>query len=404
MIDYRPNRCYFEMMSLYKEHHRPNNCLTFCNEGGSRSGKTYDAFDMIIDFCLLATSSLIVYVFRDTLVNCKDFTLTDFKDKMRLRGLYDSASMTGESQRPEYKLKDSIIRFRGLDKMDEKEGFPSDIVFINEALSGVSKEQYESVVMRCRLFNILDWNPRFTRHWAFDLEGLPNVFFTHTTFRDNVHAPQSVVNRILSYEPTPDNIAAGTADPYRWNVYGLGVRAAQEGLIFPNIDWIDEFPDDLEHVILGMDFGFTNDPTAILRGGMRGKDLYIEELFYTPVADPEILYELTAPIINQYPYCYCDTIDKYAKNPDGMVEYLASKGLPVVKAKKYPGCVENRINYLKSCRIHAVRTKNMEIEANSYVWATYNGLPLNTPADAFNHLWDCAGYMMDSEFRYTLVA
>lgn len=401
---YQPNRCYFDMMTNYKEHHTPDNCLVFCNEGGSRSGKTFDAFDFIIDFCQISLRPLMIYVFRDTLVNCKDFTLTDFKEKARLRGIYDDNAMTGEGQRPEYHIKDSVIRFRGLDKMGEKEGFPSDIVFINEVLSGVSKEQYLSVTMRCKLCVILDWNPRYTEHWAFELEGQPNVFFTHTTFRDNLHAPQSVINRILAYEPTPENIAAGTADEYRWKVYGLGERAAQEGLVFPNIDWIDEFPEDLEHVAFGLDFGFTNDPTAFVMVGARGRDLFIKELFYAPVDDPDVLYEVLAPYISNEKYAVADSADKYAKNPDGMVRSLRLRGLNVIKARKGPDSITTGISYMKNFRIHCVKTRNMRTEANSYVWDSVNGIPINKPIDKFNHLWDAARYVVTAVFRRNIAS
>lgn len=396
---YQPNRCYFDMMSNYKKHHRPDNCLVFCNEGGSRSGKTFDAFDFIADFCLISKRPLMIYVFRDTLVNCKDFTLVDFKEKMKFRGLYDDEQMLGEGQRPEYRLKDSVIRFRGLDKMGEKEGFPSDIVFINEVLSGVTKEQYLSVVMRCKLCVILDWNPRYTDYWVFDLEGQPNVFFTHTTFRDNLHAPQSVINSILAYEPTPENIAAGTADEYRWKVYGLGVRAAQEGLVYPNIDWIDEFPDDLEHTAYGIDFGFTNDPTAVIHVGIRGQDLYLHERFYAPVDDPDMLYSIVKPILGANGYAIADSADKYAKNPEGMVKSLQMRGLSVIKAKKFQDSITIGISYMKNFRIHCVRTKNMQIEANSYVWDFVNGFLINRPKDKYNHLWDAARYVVMTIFR-----
>lgn len=399
---YQPNRCYFEMMRNYKLHHRPDTCLTFCNEGGSRSGKTFDAFDFIADLCAVATRPLLVYVLRDTLVNCKDYTLQDFKEKMRLRGLYDDNNMTGEGQRPEYRIFNSIIRFRGLDKMGQKEGFPSDIVFINEALSGVEKEQYDSVVMRCKLLNILDWNPRFTEHWAFNLEGQPDVFFTHTTFRDNKHCPKAVARRIMAYEPTPENIEAGTADEWRWKVYGLGIRAAQEGLIYPSIKWIDSMPDYFDYYAYGVDFGFTHDPTAIVKVGITGRKLYIQELFYSPVDDPvtlDTIMRQVAPEIAEsgtHIVAIGDTADKYAKNPDGMVSALALRGLNIFKAIKGTGSIITGITRIREFDMYCVDTRNMRTEAGSYVWDSINGIPIGRPIDKFNHLWDAVRYVVQT--------
>uniref|UniRef100_UPI0040566203 hypothetical protein n=1 Tax=Alistipes sp. TaxID=1872444 RepID=UPI0040566203 len=402
-ITYQPNRCYFEMMANYKAHHRAGVCLTFCNEGGSRSGKTFDTFDLIADFCLISPRPLMVYVFRDTLANCKDFTLQDFKEKMRLRGLYDDANMRGEGQRPDYTLNGSTIRFRGLDKMGEKEGFPSDICFFNEVLSGVSREQYNSVTMRCKLLTIMDWNPRFTQHWAFELEGLPYTFFTRTTFRDNVHCPAAVARRIMSYEPTAENIEAGTADEWRWKVYGLGVRAAQEGLIFPNIDWIDHWPEDLEFTAFGMDFGFTNDPTAIVEAGAKGRDLYLRECFYAPMDDPDKLAEVCKKIITNDRFAVCDSADKYAKNPDGMVLSLQMRGIQAMKYKKYQDSITAGISLLRNFRLHIVKSRNFEMEAGAYVWETINGIAINKPIDKFNHLWDASRYVVDTCFKTAVI-
>lgn len=397
---YKPNKCYFEMLSNYKEHHASDNCLTFCNEGGSRSGKTFDAFDMIADFCIISRRPLLIYILRDTLINCKDYTLVDFKEKMRLRGLYNSEKMLSENSRPEYEINGSIIKFRGLDKMGEREGFTSDIIFINEVLSGVTKEQYESVTMRCKLFCILDWNPKYTKHWVFNLQGQPNVFFTHTTFRDNQHAPKSVVERIKSYEPTPENIKNNTADAWRWKVYGLGERAAREGLIFDKVTWIKEFPKDIERTVLGMDYGFTNDPTALVKVGVRGNDLYLEKLFYTPVIDANILYDNIHQHFNKNTYCYADSSDKYATNPTGQTQALQARGLPIIPAKKYNGSITDGISIMKNFNIFIVDSDEFHSEQGAYVWDKVQGIPINKPIDEFNHLWDAARYVVIMEFRY----
>ncbi len=398
---YGPSKTYFEMLRLYKAHKTSNNCLHFFNEGGSRSGKTFDTFDLIADFCHISPRPLEIYVFRDTLTDCKDFTYTDFRKKMQLRGEYDPANAFAENSRPDYRIKDSKIMFRGLDKFQESEGFDCDIVFINEILSGgISKGQYENVTMRCKLMTIADWNPKFTRHWVFDLQGRPDTFFTHTTFRDNPHAPPSVVQKILSYEPTDANIAAGTADDYRWKVYGLGQRAAAEGLIFPRITWIDKFPDNLEHVVHGMDFGFTNDPTVLVRGAVRDNNLYLEELFRCPVAGAADLHAHISPHFDKNAYVYADSADKYAKNSTGQIEALQMMGLPVIPAKKYSGSVVDGIHLMQNFNIHIVRNRDVEIEANSYVWAEVHGIPINYPIDSFNHFWDASRYMVLMELRY----
>ena len=129
--------------------------------------------------------------------------------------------------------------------------------------------------MRCRKLMVLDWNPKYTQHWCFKLEGQANVHFTHSTYRNNKHLEQSVINKIESYcpwnfddlelpekkrRPHPDNVRLGTEDAYRWSVYGEGIRCAPEGLIFKNVVYDDMWPENIAPV-LGLDFGFTVDPS-----------------------------------------------------------------------------------------------------------------------------------------------
>ena len=378
--------------------------LRIFNEGSSRSGKTFDTFDFLYDICAAGDRTYNIYVFRATLQDCKEYTLADFKKKLTLRGVYDPDSLSGERTRPDYCIGKSVIHFRGLDKMDSKEGYDCDIVYINEMLDDISKAQYENITMRCTMMVIGDWNPKYTEHWAFEMEGQPDTIFTHTTYKDNPFCPAAVCRRIEGYEPTLENSTAGTADEWRWKVYGLGIRAAQEGLVHPNIDWIDEFPDDLEYTAYGIDFGFTNDPTAIIHVGVRGNDLYLHERFYAPVDDPELLYTIVAPILGEEGYAIADSADKYAKNPEGMVRTLQMRGLNVIKAKKFADSITTGISYMKNFRIHCVKTKNMRTEANSYVWDNVNGIPINKPIDKFNHLWDAARYVVMTVFRNYIAA
>ncbi len=402
-VTYR-GKTYKVKMYYFQQYARSGAVLRVFDEGSSRSGKTFDTIDFIYDVCATSDWPLKVYAYRSTLQDCKEKTLDDFRKKLQLRGVYDPDSMRGENILPEYRIGESVIRFRGLDKMDVKEGHDCDIVYFNEMLDGVSKAQFDNITMRCTRMVIGDWNPKTTEHWAFSLEGQPDTIFTHTTYKDNPFCPVGVRRTIESYEPTPENIEAGTADEWRWKVYGLGVRAAQEGLVFPNIDWIDEFPTDIERVMLGLDFGFTSDPTALVMVGFRPpRDIYIWERLYAPIDDPERMFEAVKPhfstTINR---CYADCADKYARSSEGMITSLQRRGLPVIAVKKYPGSVIDGITYMKDCNLHCVRTRNMYTEANSYVWDEVNGMPINYPKDEHNHLWDAARYTVLSEIKYLI--
>jgi predicted phage terminase large subunit-like protein len=243
-MKFHPNKLFYEMMPAFQtaldESRRP----TFCNEGGTRSGKTYDTFDLITYICdHNRNAGLDVYILRDTLVNNRDYTLKEWKKLQKINNIPLKGK---DNPKPEYNLFGNNIYFRGLDDEENTEAYPSDILFFNEVLE-TEKTRVEGLIMRCRLLVIMDWNPKLTKHWVFDYEGRPNVLFTHSTYKDNKHLEKTIIDGIESYNPEiEENVINKTADAFRWKVYGLGLRADREGNVFNdsqlnkfNIDDID---------------------------------------------------------------------------------------------------------------------------------------------------------------------
>jgi len=299
-MNFDPSSLFYEMLRIYKENYSKDNKVIICNEGSSRSAKTWDTFHFIYVFCdHNRNKGNDIYCLRETLVNCRDFTHKEFEACMRAMDVWDE-SKSRTSPKPYYNLFGNNIYFRGLD--DSSEGYPSDILFINEGLENKNKKKVDGLRMRCRKLIIFDWNPLYTQHWCFEMEGQPNTFFTHSTYKNNKHLQKSVIQEIESYcpwhfndldlpekqrKPNIENIKNGTADKYRWLVYGEGIRAAPTGLIHPNVKYIETFP-DLDYWY-GQDFGFTNDPSTLVKTAMQGKKIYFELLLYEPTSTPEIL-------------------------------------------------------------------------------------------------------------------
>ena len=225
-----------------------------------------------------------IYILRNTLKDCREKTFDDFKKCMT--GIEVFPNYMSENTAPDLKLFGNDIRFRGLDN-ESTEGYPSDIVFYNESLE-MNEERISGIQMRCRKLEIYDWNPKYTQHWCFNLEYQDNAFFTHSTYKDNIHLQKSVIANIEKYcpwhfddlhikdekerRPHPTNIKNKTANKHNWLVYGEGIRSAPEGLIFQYANYIHEWPKDIAYVY-GLDFGFTNDPTALVRVGQGSTDI-----------------------------------------------------------------------------------------------------------------------------------
>ncbi len=409
-MNFDPNILFYEMVRIYKDNSNKEDKVTICNEGSTRSSKTWDFFHFLVMYCENnKNKELEIYILRETLADCKDYTFKEFQKCLKIIGIWDDNNYKNP-QKPYYNLYGNNVFFRGLD--DSSEGYPSDIYFVNEALENQKKEKIEGIDMRCRRLAVMDWNPKYTDHWCFDLEGQSNVHFTHSNYKNNKHLEQAIINKIESYcpwnledlelkekdrRPNYDNIEKGTSDKYRWLVYGEGIRSAPEGLIFQNVEWIDEFP-DIDYWY-GLDFGFTNDPTSLVRFTMRGKNIYLEPLLYQPIDNPLLLHEILVSLgIEKYKPIVADSSDRYASDRGAveMVKDLKAYNWSISKVSKRKTLV-HWINKMKEYKINIVKNelyRDIKKEQENYKWREVSGKQVNIPVDAFNHFWDASRYAL----------
>lgn len=280
------NPLYYTMAEFYNDNKNNINPQTgekgivqIFNEGGSRSSKSFEAYSLLISFCDANRKAPIsIYVIRQTLKNARDIAYQeDFVTLLKLSGLYYPELARNENQSPEYTLWGSTIKFKGLDGNEELGR--SDIIYVNEALDIKNEKVFDNLVLRCEMLLICDWNPKYSSHFLFKYEGRFNTLFTHTTFVHNKFINSTVRGKILSYSPWDFkdfdfitgkwkcpieersinlyNQEQGTINLHDWMVYGEGIRCPEEGAVFKNINWIDEFPNDCEEVHFGLDFGYT---------------------------------------------------------------------------------------------------------------------------------------------------
>ena len=368
-------------------------------EGGSRSGKTFSIIQFLIEICA-SNSGLVINIIKETYAGFKTTLYDDFNKILTGLPIDNPFAFTKDIQ--SFYIFSNKINFIGADQAAKFHGASCDYFWINEALD-VSKAVFDQLEMRCRKAWILDYNPKTSEHWVFGLEKRPDVQFFHSTLLDNPFIGKWEKQKIMSCEPTDENIKNGTADDYTWKVYGLGLRASPKGLIFGNVTWIDRFPENIDRIAYGQDFGFTNSPTAIVRGGWDGgKNLYYELLFYAPVQKDKSddLAEINRQLIGEH-HIWCDSADgkDSSGHQKGMITELRIKGINAVPTKKWPGSIVYGIDFMKGFKIHIVQNPDARREAENYHWKEINGIMLNEPIDDFNHFWDAARYLTVMEFR-----
>lgn len=404
-MNWRPNGLFFQMAQMVAAR-QPDTKLIIGNEGGSRSSKTWDFIHLLVWICdHNRGKKLDIFLFRDTLVNCKEFLFKDFKNCLMEIGIYSQSNYRDNSGKPNYYLFGQEIKFRGLDDnaTEIKEATDSDIIFFNEILSGCEKERVMNWIMRCRKLVVADWNPKYTDHWFFAFEKREDTVFTHSTYKNNRHLQESVIREIESYDPNnPVNITNGTADRYRWAVYGEGKRANREGLVFPEVTYVDDFPKEIEQFAYGLDFG-TAHPTVIVKGGIIKKhprsDIYLKKLFYHPCeTSSQVIDAFNALGINTH--IWCDTNMDNTNTGTGWVSDMRRAGIRALLTKKFPGSRAYWITTLKKFNIHLIRDNDFKREQENFCYRTIDGVQLSETIDKYDDCWSASGYLAVGDFNF----
>lgn len=364
------------------------------HEGGTSSGKTYGILQHLFEEGAKNPSEIITVVAEDV-PSLKSGAYRDAKEILNdypaLREWYPK-QWENKTDRTFECHSGTVIEFKSFqDSYDARSG-KRDRVFINEA-NAVGFEIYEQLNMRTTKQTIIDFNPS-ARFWAHDkLFGNENVEWVVTTFRDNSFLDDRVRDKILSYEPTPENIERGTANEYKWRVYGLGQVGRLEGLVFPDFEVSRDWPTEYRWRVFGLDFGFTNDPTALVEIRYTHGNLYWKEhLYETGLTNPEIakhikLFEL------QNEKIVADSAEPKS------IEEIRRANCFIEGAEKGRDSVNQGIDAIKRYPLYiTANSDNLIEEFSSYQWKEdKDGNSTNKPIDKFNHGIDAGRYALSKK-------
>lgn len=366
-------------------------------EGGARAGKTWGVIQWICIYCQQnKNKGKRITITRDRLTWLKATLFKDFREI--LEGLNWWSENDWNKSEMTYSLYGNEISFIGTDEPGKLHGRKQDIFWCNEAIGTpgsaftLSRESFDQLEMRTDVGWFLDYNPKTTSHWIYDsVLTRPDVEFFHCTQKDNPFLPQSIRTKILSYEPTPENIAIGTADRTKWKIYGLGERAQHEGLIFTNIHWVTEIPQGAKLIAYGLDFGFTNDVSALMKVCLLNGELWVEEIIYeTGLTNQDLSRRFQKAGIKPTDELIADSAEQKS------IAELKAMGWNISGVVKGKDSIQFGIDVLKKYRINVhERSTGFKLETENYVWKedTQTGKTLNVPVDDFNHGWDAVRYV-----------
>ena len=252
---------------------------TVVNQGGTSSGKTYSIMQVLFVLGMQADGQVITVAGQD-IPNLKVGAYRDAKTILERSPLLMQWWPTiNEGERIIKCVNGSIIEFKSYsDAQDAKNG-KRDYLFINEA-NGIPYEVYWQLSIRTRKRVFLDYNPS-ARFWVHDeVIGKEGVRLIISDHRRNYFLTEEEHKRI-----------EGIADKEYWRVYARGLTGKIEGLVLTNWDICEELPprEEWKMAVMGLDFGFTNDPSALEQVVLAHGDLWIDEKIYsTNLTNPEI--------------------------------------------------------------------------------------------------------------------
>lgn len=351
-------------------------------QGGGDAGKTVTALQYLATESIERPGTISTITGQD-LPNLKGGALRSFQRYVEadLQGYIKNFNISQST----YTFNNgSILEFKSFkDELDARGSF-RDNLFMNEANSQ-GYAMFWQLQRKTRRKVILDYNPTaaFWVHSNLLESGAPEFAGKWRYYQlDHRHNPFLSDEDHEAYE----NIS----DPDMFKVYARGETGKITGLILGHFKKIDVMP-PCDRYIWGIDYGYTNDPTAVVKVGVKGRERYYEEICYEPGMSARHIKEL----MDNAGRKPSETL--YSEHDKEMILQLRKLGVQVTQAKKGPGSRVAGISKLREYDSYYIG-ENFEREIMNYKYVTAVDLLTgktiltNEPMDGMDHLCNAAQY------------
>jgi len=357
------------------------------HSGGTNSGKTHSILQYLLALCVTLPGIVVTVVGQD-IPNLKKGAYRDAKHILNDTDAFNQNLSSHNKSEREFRFKNSsVMEFNSYDDAQDAKSGKRDHLFLNEA-NGIKKSIFDELEVRTTQQTFIDFNPT-ARFWAHDMQGRDDVKWFDSTYLNNPFLEPSIRKKIEAYEPTPENIKNKTANEWRWMVYGLGKVGRLEGLVFRDFEVSTDWPEKYKWRVFGLDFGFTNSPTALVEIRYAHGNLYWKQHMYqTGLTNPDISEELTRLGFSDDELIVADSAEPKS------IEELKRKNWYIEAAVKGKDSVNQGIDAIKRYPIIVdAGSKDLIEEFSSYQWKEdKDGKSTNKPIDSFNHGIDAGRY------------
>ena len=347
-------------------------------QGGTSAGKTFGILPILIDKAA-RHDGLEISIVAETIPHLRRGALRDFLKIMKSTNRYADDHFNKSLLRYEF-ANGSVMEFFSADDSSKLRGARRDVLYINEC-NNITFDAYNELSIRTKKEVYLDFNPA-NEFWVHtELKDEPDSDFIILTYKDNEALDKSIVDQIEK-----NRLKAETSSYWAnwWRVYGLGEIGSLEGVVFDNWKLIDKLPEDARLIGLGLDFGYTNDPTAIVEVyNWNGKRIINELIYKTGMLNSDIAKVLP----NNIPI-YADSSEPKS------IEEIRRFGKMIKGVTKGKDSINYGIQVMQSQEyLVTSASTNLIKELRGYVWDTdKQGVKLNKPIDYQNHSIDAFRY------------
>ena len=345
-------------------------------QGGTRSGKTYNILMYLIFYYCPNNRNKTITICRKTFPSLRASVMRDFIDILRSYEMYREESHNKSSS--EYILYGNLIEFISLDQPQKVRGRKRDLLFINEA-NELYWEDWQQLLFRTKERVILDYNPSDEYHWIYD-KVIPrdDCAFFKTTYLDNPFLGESIKQEIERLKET---------DEQYWQIYGLGIKGITKSTIFRYLE-VTEIPEQAKFLSYGMDFGYTNDPTTLIGIWIDDHNLYAKEYLYRTLMTTTDINKFLRDMNINRELIWADSAEVR------LIDELRRMGWNIRPSIKGRDSINAGIDLLKRYKIHLTKDSNNAIqEFRNYKWQEdRSGKMINKPIDNNNHLVDALRY------------
>ena len=353
-------------------------------QGGTSAGKTYAILAVLIHIAAKAKTE--ISVVSESIPHLRRGAMKDFGKVMQWTNRWRDEGWNKTLLTYTF-ANGSTIEFFSADQEAKLRGARRQVLYINEA-NNIEFEAYHQLAIRTSEAIYIDFNP-VSEFWAHtEVLAEQDSELIVLTYRDNEALPATIRDDI---EAAQVKAATSTYWANWWKVYGLGEVGSLQGVVFDDwqqVDGIDFAGDKL--VAIGLDWGYTNDPTAVVAVYKRGSAILLHELIYqNGLTNQDIAEHLRKLGIGRSWPIIADSAEPKS------IEEVHRLGFNIHPATKGADSIRNSIDILKRQPMLVTReSTNLIKELRNYTWDTdKTGASLGVPIDRYNHAIDAVRYV-----------